>query len=265
MHNIFKIHVKNLDGSYTCNFSEMSRNTICGPISSIKNYTWANKLRADNIYMMDIGNKSSSIDILIGADVTGKLITGKKYNLKNGLTALETLLGWTVLRKLPKESKRSDTAIIITTMFLQKANICDLWRLDVIGITDSIEKTEKAIKDVQTREFLIKTARLNADGRYEVRLPWTEDHVPVSSNYDIARNRLKKGLDKLAIKNLLEAYDSVFKEWLSEGVIETVPDDEIENLDHYLSHRPVVKTNSTTKIRPVFDASACKKGYPFLN
>lgn len=43
------------------------------------------------------------------------------------------------------------------------------------------------------------------------------------------------------------------------------PDDEINNLGHYLPHCPVVKMNSTTKIRPVFDASACKKGYPSLN
>lgn len=89
--------------------------------------------------------------------------------------------------------------------------------------------------------------------------------MPICSNYTIARNRLKKCLDKLATQNLLEVYDNVFKEWLSESVIERVPDDEINNLGHYLLHCPVVKMNSTTKIRPVFDASACKKGYPSLN
>lgn len=173
-------------------------------MSSVKNDTWIDELRANNIILSDIGNKSNSMDILIGTDVAGKLITGKKYNLKNRLTALKTHLGWTVLGKLPKECERSETAVIITTMFVREANLCDLWRLDAIGITDSIEKMDETVKDEQTREFSIKTAKQNANGRYEVRLPWTEDHVPVSSNYNIARNRLNKCLDKLATQNLLE-------------------------------------------------------------
>lgn len=47
--------------------------------------------------------------------------------------------------------------------------------------------------------------------------------MPVFNNYDIARNRLKKCLDKLATKNLLEPYDNVFKEWWVEDIIESVP------------------------------------------
>ncbi|GFY55039.1 integrase_H2C2 domain-containing protein [Trichonephila inaurata madagascariensis] len=58
----------------------------------------------------------------------------------------------------------------------------------------------------------------------------------------------------------------VFKEWLEEGVIEMVPDHELNSKGHYLPHHPVFKPdNVTTKIRPVFDAS-CKVGIsPSLN
>ncbi|XP_018310667.1 uncharacterized protein [Mycetomoellerius zeteki] len=48
------------------------------------------------------------------------------------------------------------------------------------------------------------------------------------------------------------------------GVIEKAPGKD-DVVCHYLPHRPVVKTHGTTKIRPVFNASACKKGYPSLN
>ncbi|XP_015913083.2 uncharacterized protein [Parasteatoda tepidariorum] len=34
---------------------------------------------------------------------------------------------------------------------------------------------------------------------------------------------------------------------------------------HYLPHRPVIKESSTTKIRPVFNASSRRKGVPSLN
>jgi len=54
------------------------------------------------------------------------------------------------------------------------------------------------------------------------------------------------------------------KEW-SEGIIEKVPDEEVNNNAYYLPHRSVVKENSTTKIRPVFDASISGEDPPSLN
>ncbi|XP_024878860.1 uncharacterized protein LOC112459126, partial [Temnothorax curvispinosus] len=264
-HDVFLIRLKNLDDSYACNFSVMDQETICSTIQSIRKDKWVDELRDQNIHLTDIGENSSSIDVLIGADVAGKLITGRKYDLKNGLIVFETRLGWTVIGKLPKESQRVDAAVMITTLFVQEANISDLWRLDVVGISDPIEKASKLVREEQTREFLKQTAKLNEEGRYEVRLPWVEDHAPVASNYNTARLRLKKCIERLTTQRLLKAYDEVFKQWLSEGIIERVPDKEVNDLGHYLPHRPVVKTHGTTKIRPVFDASACNKGYPSLN
>ena len=45
-----------------------------------------------------------------------------------------------------------------------------------------IEKQQKSIRDERTMDFLLKTVEHNIDGRYEVRLPWVEDHAPISSN-----------------------------------------------------------------------------------
>ncbi|XP_011698795.1 PREDICTED: uncharacterized protein LOC105456446 [Wasmannia auropunctata] len=264
-HNMFLIRMRSLDGSYACNFSAMNQDIICGTISGIKIDTWVNELRDKNINLTDIGGGINPIDVLIGADIAGKLMTGRKYNLKNGLTAFETLVGWTVMGKLPVVSQRDDTATMIATLFVQEADPSDLWRLDVIGITDPIGKADKVVRDEQVRESLRETIKLNDYGRYEVKLPWVNDHVPVSSNYDIARNRLQRCVQKLKAQDLFDAYNNVFQEWLLEGVVERVPDSELNNLGHYLPHRPVVKTHGTTKIRPVFDASACRKGYPSLN
>ncbi|GFU78777.1 uncharacterized protein TNCV_4791631 [Trichonephila clavipes] len=55
-------------------------------------------------------------------------------------------------------------------------------------------------------------------------------------------------------------------EWESEGIIETVPIDQLAKEVHYLPHRPVIRPSSnTTKVRPIFDASSKKPGFASLN
>ena len=64
---------------------------------------------------------------MIDADVARKLITGKQYNLSNGLSTTETLLGWTVIGKLSKnDTEQSDATVMLTTVFVREANVSDL-------------------------------------------------------------------------------------------------------------------------------------------
>lgn len=64
-------------------------------------------------------------------------------------------------------------------------------------------------------------------------------------------------------------YSRVFDEWEELGIIEKVTDERAikrENSIHYLPHHAVIKESSaTTKIRPVFDASARDKNGNSLN
>ena len=92
-HNIYQVRVKSLCNSYACNFEAMDQKIICANVSSVNDFNFGNELSAENIILIDIGDEINSIDLLIGADVAGKLLTGKKLDLKNGLTAIETRLG----------------------------------------------------------------------------------------------------------------------------------------------------------------------------
>ena len=98
--DVYKIRVKSMDGKFACNFSVFNKNEICSLIPSIKHDSWIDELSKNNIVLSDIG-MNEQIDILIGADVAGQLLTGKRYALSNGMVAFETLLGWTAMGKLP--------------------------------------------------------------------------------------------------------------------------------------------------------------------
>lgn len=92
-----------------------------------------------------------------------------------------------------------------------------------------------------------------------VHLPWIEGHSPLPNNYELALKRLNSLVKRLKSEGLYQAYEKVFIEWLQEGIIEEIPANEAERHCHYLPHRHVIKENSTTKIRPVFDASVKQK------
>lgn len=70
---------------------------------------------------------------------------------------------------------------------------------------------------------------------------------------------------RLQQEDLFDDYNAIFSNWLKEGIIEKVPAFEVTKKGYYLSHRLVIKKEGTTKIRPVFDASAESKDSSLLN
>lgn len=91
-HKGYLIHLKNLDNEYACNFLAFDQDIICHGISSIHNGLWIQELLKRNIILTNVGQSSDPIEILVGADVLGKLMTGKLHNLECGMTAVEARL-----------------------------------------------------------------------------------------------------------------------------------------------------------------------------
>ncbi|GFW07893.1 DUF1758 domain-containing protein [Trichonephila clavipes] len=219
-HDIFPVEVSNLNKKYTCSFEALSEKMICGYIRKIEDKQVLNELKRKKIKFTDSFRRETEINLLIGADVLGKLLTGKE----SGLTAVETKLGWTVFGK---GSCVKDN--IVTTLSMHSMNIPvnKLWELEVLGISSPTEiDKQKTLSELSLNDFNNRM-KILPDGRYEV---------------------------------------TPLEDWEKLKIIERVPDLELNKECHYLAHRPVIKLDSqTTKIRPVFDASASEKGKPSLN
>ena len=158
--------------------------------------------------------------------------------------------------KVPGTENRDDPTTTEISMFVKNDNITDLWTLDVIGVKDPIETKTIKEHEFEISKNLLKDVVVNEDGRYEVKLPWIENHPVLGVNKEIAMRRLENLVKKSNIDNLYEEYDAILDEWLTEVIVERVLKNEEENWVHYLPHRHVIKENSTTRVRPVFDASA---------
>lgn len=261
-HEVYKAHVSCIDNSYHCNFDVLSQNTICQTLPPVTQETCDDDLSHLGIFLNDC---HGPIELLIGADVAGKLMTGGFKRLNSDLTAIETKLGWTILGRTKLNSEETEN-LVVTSMLTRDVRLTDLWELDCLGIKDPAENQSKNELEEASERYFERTLNRDSDGRYIVSLPWIEGHQALPDNKMIAERRLKSTMKTLQNKGLTEAYEDVFKQWLDEQIIEEVKPCYLnESNCHYLPHRAVVKENSTTKIRPVFDASAKEKNSVSLN
>jgi hypothetical protein len=250
-HFCYKIRLRSLDNKYACNFEALDEENICSRVPALPVGPWLSKLRNKGIQVCL--EEERPIEVLIGADVYGKLLTGRREILQCGLVAIETYLGWVVTGKM--QSRQKVSSMTALTMFTQSEPVNKLWELDVLGIQDPQCKKSKEEREMAVRTYFLDTVQVNEEGRYEVRLPWIEGHPPVPWNFNLAKRRLESTIRKLEGSTLRAEYEEVLEDWLQTGIIEEVPMSQRDE-GHYLPHRPVVKENSTTKLRPVFDASA---------
>lgn len=258
-HLCYKVRLKSLDEKYACNFEALDEENICSHVPVIQPGPWLTETIEKGIKLFD---QDKPVEVLVGADVYGKLLTGRREILQCGLVALETYLGWIVTGKImgPKSSN-SMTAL---SMFAHTESVSKLWELDAIGIQDPGERKNKEEREQATQTYFLDTVKVNEEGRYEVRLPWIEGHPPVPRNFNLGKRRMEHTLKKLEDNGSKAIYDGILKEWTQEGIIEEVPVSQWDE-GHYLPHRPIFKENSTTRVRPVFDASSRERGYPSLN
>jgi hypothetical protein len=265
VHRVFEVTLAGMDGKYHVKRRLMDQPKICGSVSSVPEGPWLRELTDAGIEVTDVDQNHRDIHLLIGADLAGELFTGKMYPTRSGPVAMETRLGWIVMGKCRNVKSSADSSLLATALHSSSVDLQDLWRLDVLGITDPVETKNKDELMESAKKFFVESTRMNEDDRYEVSLPWLEGHPPVSTNRELAEKRLRSAYKKLQATESVDPYQRVF-EWKDLGVIERVEEKDSVSKVSYLPHRPVFKPNSTTTpLRPVFDASAKSGGLPSLN
>ncbi|GFU90576.1 integrase catalytic domain-containing protein [Trichonephila clavipes] len=217
------------------------------------------KLATHNIFISysSANNKLCLFEKLLGSVIVGKF-TGEVKQLSEGLTAVNTRLGWTVMGKLSCESKfKLENSLLVHSLFTNREKISDFWELDSLGIKDPSEKKSKLeLQDLALKHF--ENTVLRDEGRCIVSILWIEGNEKLEDHYSLARGKLEKTVKTLKFTGRLFDYEQVFEDWEMEGIIKKIAQDEPKTGGkfHYLPHRPVFKENSTTNICPVFDGSA---------
>ena len=256
--NVFNLHVKGDCGGVQSLelFSAVEVPLICTPLpknnvpisllQSLGKVEWAD-------HYCSSGNEQVSIDILIGLDNYWRFIKSEIVHIAEGLVAQESVFGWVLSGSCQASSSSPLSYQLLCMCDTPDSTLRSFWELESIGIT--CEDGSSGTSDILAT--FNESARFK-DRRYEVSVPWKENASKLVSNDAAARARLfslQRRLDKSP--SLKDRYNQVFIDMENSGIIEEVTETKVSYPTFYLPHHPVIKeSSSTTKIRPVFDASA---------
>ena len=170
-----------------------------------------------------------------------------------------TRLGW-VLMSPGKEVELSKLMVIKTSTDHYE----DLYRLDVLGVTDSV--TDSVSDEGTVHQEFKEQLRKDKNGWYETGLIWKDNCSTLASNKSGSLLRLRNLLRNLQKdQKLFEMYDQVIQEQLPEGVVERVTEEvNFGQREFYLPHKAVIRENAeSTKLRIVYDMSSRENSRSF--
>ena len=195
--------------------------------------------------------KRTTVDVLIGGNFV-ELHYSKK-DIKGGIgepIARLTPLGWTCLGTPWGNPKNK------STMFALSDLIRRFWEIEETSQANAL--TELTAEE-RKAEDLVKSSYIKVDGHYQVAIPWKDGRPDLPNNYKSALSRLENTERKLKCDSqLAEAYQRVISDYVQKGYVTKIEGQDIKaQAKWFLPHFPVVRVNKeTSKVRPVFDASA---------
>ncbi len=134
-----------------------------------------------------------------------------------------------------------------------KDDLAKLWSLDQVPECSKLNPAEQEAMD----NFNNTTTYV--DGRIKVRLPLKRDAPPLGNSRKQAFSRLHSNEKSLKSKDKLHVFNSALREYITMGHAHVIPQEDLHpgHPVYYMPVHGVFKdASSTTKVRPVFDASA---------
>ncbi|XP_046861889.1 uncharacterized protein LOC124455243 [Xenia sp. Carnegie-2017] len=228
---VFKVSIANKSGGEVVEIKAIAFPTICAPLPTrinIDDYPHLHGLELADFDSSDNNGSCDSIDILIGADHYWDVVTGDVVRGENGPTAMSSKLGWLLsgwssqksdehtLNSLILAADCLDNSTVVTDRDELTISLKRFGKLRTLALTFDSENSTEEQDFVRNIQF--------TGTRYEVGLPWKNDHVQIDDDYELCHNRLRS-LHRKLLKDPqnLEEYNNGITEQLAAGIVERVP------------------------------------------
>lgn len=241
---------------------------ITGNIPS--QYIDVKELNIPNKYFIadPLFNQPAKVDMLLSADVFYDALLSDKIQLVNGPMLIHTKFGWIIGGSTTSQRPRN---CALLSCFNQETRTGDNEideRLDKFFRFEDFESASSTLTPEEKfcEDLYAKTTTKGDDGRYIVQLPFKSNVGQLGTNFSNAmRQNYSQESRRQKNEQINKLYVDYIEEYISSGHMQEVAPD-TGSFGHYLPHHGVVKMSSTsTKLRPVCNASSCSETGLSLN
>ncbi|XP_050324432.1 uncharacterized protein LOC126755732 [Bactrocera neohumeralis] len=191
------------------------------------------------------------IDVLIGADVWGRLIEGEVIGGRpDEPFAQRTRFGWVVFGPAAVTFPSTESLLTLTTSldtedYRLEELVSKFWQMEEIAVVDDLPQHE-------CEQIFETTHSRTLDGRYMVQLPLRRKATELGDSYTLALQQFHR-LERRMVADpvLRENYISFMREYAALDHMEIVQPPYNHTNCYYIPHHAV-----TAKFRVVFNASA---------
>lgn len=200
-------------------------------------------------------NRCGKIDFILGADIYSEIIMNGMIKAEdNAFVAQETEIGWIISGPISKRNLNVKQALCMVATTNEIDNkLQKFWEIEEIGEHRDLTEEEQICVN-----HFEKTIKRGPDGVYSVALPFKKDAPSLGDSRKMALAQFFQ-LERKFVKdpNLKILYSEYMEEMLKRGYLKKCESNNAHGAQriYYLPHHPVYKKSTTTKVRPVFNAS----------
>nr|CAI5834864.1 unnamed protein product [Callosobruchus analis] len=214
---------------------------------------------ADN----DFG-KPCIIDGIIGASIFPSILGNTHISGESGSpTALEMVFGYVIMGQVP-DIAVNGTACIFLSRYEETAieNIVSkFWEIENVPKRQLLQPEE-----LECEKFFSSSVTRDASGKFVVALPFRCSPKTLGESKFLAQCRLfslERRLNK--DQNLRIEYNKAMQDFLDQGHMRILHENEGNGSSYYVAHHPVIKIGSSTPVRVVLGASSPRDNGISLN
>ncbi|XP_053699438.1 uncharacterized protein LOC128746414 [Sabethes cyaneus] len=213
-------------------------------------------------------NKSSTVDVILGADVFLSILrSGQVKNLNGIPVAQRSIFGWMVEGRISKQEclHTNHSVINVHQGFDIDRTLRMFWEDQELRNSQPLTEEEKRVIN-----HFESTFTRTEEGRFIVKLPLDDSKQKLGESLIAAVKRLRAMERRFPNdENFMVRYTTFMREYIRLGHMQLIPDSEIavdQSRSCYLPHHGVIKEDSlTTKLRVVFDGSCVTSSGVSLN
>jgi hypothetical protein len=258
------VNIRSRYGNYSCQATCAILPKVTGPLPTSLIDVEEIDLPKDLFLADPQFNKIEPVDLLLGNIIDNDVKLDGKVKLRDDLTLNHTKLGWTISGAMPGRQEATNSSTHFGTTLLSSFPAPRISNAELSAQMEKFYELEEVESDSLLtlnekfcEEFYEKTTTRGPDGKYVVRLQ-------LKPNIDKLGNNLRNATRQFFAQEARrekndterELYVDYMSDYISSGHMTEVVPVQGESA-YYLPHHGVLKlTSTTTKLRPVFNASS---------